>query len=365
MSFLSNSPSKPEDSSTSSLDNNYFRDQEDQTSSPDTIDNLANTTKPPPGLSDKKVRERFNFLIESTKKARIFYEADKTLDTEDRVELSKAYRNEMYSQYGGGLAGLVFGIQLPKVVCKYLGKPYKPAYSTLTALVTVVIGYSAAVRLTHQYNLSKYQGNKRYTDILKSTEGYPPIIGYAYYQETIRRPDSTFPDPSKFDWTKYPAFPLVLTSYSWYRKDIKGLEENTPSMPYRRPIREGDSTRVPQTNFDKDEASQLTKTRPAITELSSDSQAEQSHSEQISAWERIRLQNQGKPFHFEPQHPQPPHTKEQLKAEYGDAFDFEEKSTDSSPSSRPTTKIEPSYNRNPETSDTVFQDPYSSSSKDI
>lgn len=361
MSF-SRIPSKPEDSSNSSLGDDYFRDPENPTSSPDAIDNLANTPKPPPELSSEKVKERYKYLIQTTNKARIFYEADKTLDREDRVELSNAYRNEMYSQYVGGLAGLVAGIQLPKVICKYLGKPYKPAYSTLTAVVTVMVGYGAAVQMTHQYNLSKYQGNRRFTDILKSTDGYPPIIGYTYYQETIRRPDSTFPDPSKFDWTKYPAFPLVLTSYGWYRKEIKGLEETTPSMPYRRPAnRGGDATRVPHTNFDKDETSELTKTQAAALELPSDQQAAKSHSE-LSTWERIRLQNQGKPFQFEPQHPQPPHTIEQLKEEYGDAFDLEEKSTDSPSSPQPTPRIQSSYNTKPESSEPVFQDPYSSSS---
>lgn len=82
----------------------------------------------------------------------------------------------MYSQYIGSFAGLAFGISLPKFVCKAMGKPYKPSYSTLTALVTVVAGYSIAERMAYSYNINKFQGNRKYTQILNLLMDFLPFL---------------------------------------------------------------------------------------------------------------------------------------------------------------------------------------------
>lgn len=272
-------------------------------------DDLASTPQPPPDQRDEATRKRYEMLRENAAKARKFYEADRTLDQEDRVTLFKAYRSHMFSQYGGALVGLAVGITAPRYFCKYFGRTYKPAYSTLTGVVTVIAGYGFAERIAYDYNLQKYQGNKKYTTILKSTDKYPPIIGYAYYQETFRRPDSTFPDPSKIDWTRYPSFPLILTAFNWYRSDVKGITDPTAPLTYQRGRSTGNAptAQVPHTDFDTGAAQgDETQIRASGAELDSDYDAAKSHAEPTT-WEKIREQNKNKKFQWEPQQVQPAH----------------------------------------------------------
>lgn len=284
------------------IDNNSF----DAPSAAGPVDELANTPFPPPGLDPKKAAVQLQFLKTMTKTARKFYEADKTLTQEDRVALHKAFRFQMFSQYIGAAAGLVVGLSGPKMLCKYLKKPYKPRYSTFATLVTVLLGYSAAESYGYRRNVAKYAGDQRYVDIFQSLEWYPPLIGFTYYQETIRRPESTFPDPAKFDWIKYPAFPIVLTMSHMYRVDIKGMDGKyqppkvysacTKTAPEQQQQHqpEGDVGRVDNTPsfIDSHESENL-----GSAGVNPASEASGS-----SSWDKIRSEHAG-PFVFEPQHP--------------------------------------------------------------
>lgn len=324
-------------------------------SSPETgennIDDLANTPQPPPELRNEQTIQKYEFYRKNAHEARIFYEVDRTLDQEDRVALFKAFRLQMYSQYVGAFVGLAAGLTLPKYVCKYINRPYKPSYSTLTGVVTVVAGYSVAERMSCNYNMTRYQGNNRYHTIIKSMSQFPPVIGYAYYQETIRRPDSTFPDPSKFDWNRYPSFPLVLTSYGWYRKDIKGISETAPPRGYQRP---GQTTSVPHTQFGETSTEgESTKVQPSGHDFSTDTQSEKRHSEPTT-WEKIRAQNQGKRFEWEPQHQQHAHLDplEQQQQKSSQNSNFYGSKTNENSSSKPQ------FSNSPSESQDFFDDPY-------
>ncbi|KAF5095567.1 hypothetical protein D0Z00_003082 [Geotrichum galactomycetum] len=278
----------------------------DASSTAGPVDELANTPFPPPGLDPKKAAVQLQFLQTMTKTARKFYEADKTLTQEDRVALHKAFRFQMFSQYIGAAAGLIVGLSGPKMLCKYLKKPYKPSYSTFATLVTVLVGYSAAESYGYRRNVAKYASNQRYIDIFQSLEWYPPLIGFTYYQETIRRPESTFPDPAKFDWVKYPAFPIVLTMSHMYRVDIKGLDSKyQPPKAYT-------TTRTAPEQHQHQQEEEISKTgyNSSFTEsqepASSDNDSFNPRSETSggSAWDKIRSEHTG-PFTFEPQHPHP------------------------------------------------------------
>ncbi|KAF5092376.1 hypothetical protein D0Z03_002895 [Geotrichum reessii] len=284
------------------VDNNNF----DAGNSLSSVDELANTPFPPPGLDAKKAAVQLKFLQTMTKTARKFYEADKTLTQEDRVALHKAFRFQMFSQYIGAAAGFIVGLSGPKFLCKQLKKPYKPSYSTFATLITVLVGYSAAESFGYRRNIAKYEGNKRYVDIFQSLEWYPPLIGYTYYQETIRRPDSTFPDPSKFDWVKYPAFPIVLTMSHKYNIDIKGMDgkyqapkaySNVPSdVPeYKHEHNINNAGYNPSYGTGSTDNQEPTSSVRYTTGTSSETSGG-------SAWDRIRSEHTG-PFMFEPQHP--------------------------------------------------------------
>lgn len=278
----------------------------DNTSDPDSAapgfdgDELVNTNFPPPGMDPKKAAEQLAYMKEMTKKARSFYEADHLLDQEDRVTMFKAYRYQMFAQYGGAAVGMAAGIIAPKYVCQLLKKPYKPAYSTFSGLITVLVGYSLAERLAYHQNLKAYQGNSKYSAVFKAVDGYPPLIGYSYYQETVRRPESSFPDPAKFDWAKYPSFPLVLAFFGRYRTEIKGIEPGNYQTPqgYR-------SSKTPHTTYSQGpNVDDGTRKMPTSMELPTDSQADRAHNPpEETSWDRIRAQNQAKPFQWEPQHP--------------------------------------------------------------
>lgn len=267
---------------------------------------LVNTNFPPPGMDPKRAAEQLEYMKGMTKTARLFYESDRLLDQEDRVTLYKAFRYQMFAQYGGATLGLVVGLVGPKYVCKYLGRAYKPSYSTLTGLVTVLAGYNLAGKLAQQQNLHAYEGNSKYTNVFKSLAGFPPLIGYGYYQETVRRPDSSFPDPAKFDWGRYPAFPLVLAFFGRYRTDIKGLDANySPPQGYRNP---GALKETPHTTYSqKENLDDGTRKIPSGLDFPSDRQADIGHQPKSeSAWDRIRAENPGK-FQWEPQHTPHPH----------------------------------------------------------
>lgn len=290
-------------------------DPEDPSLNEGSLDDLASTPQPPPEALDEKTKLRFAFYRETAAQARKFYETDRTLDREDRANLVKAYRTEMFSQYGGAIAGLALGLVAPKHICKFIGRTYKPSYSTLTGVVTVILGYNVAARVAHDYNLQKMQGNERYLTVLKSTGNFPPVIGYSYFQETLRRPDSTLPDPSKIDWSRYPAFPLILTTFNWYRNDIKGISESAAPIAYQRGRMSGDAptAQVPHTDFGSSSnssnsvsSSETTKINPSGFDFDSDSEAQKSHSEPTT-WEKIREQNKDKKFKWQPQQLQPPH----------------------------------------------------------
>lgn len=269
------------------------------------IDELANTNFPPPGMNPKRAAEQLAYMKTMTRNARQFYEADRLLDQEDRVTLFKAFRYQMFSQYVGAAVGLVVGITSPKYICKYLNKPYKPLYSTFSGLVTVLAGYSIAEQAAYQHNLRTHQGNSKYLNVFKSIEKFPPLIGYAYYQETIRRPDSTFPDPSKFDWSRYPAFPLTLAMFGRYRADVKGIEPGVYTTPQGyRGISRSQST-TPHTTYSQESSiDDGTKNNSSVLDLPSDEQASRAHQPPgHSTWDKIRAENNSKPFQWEPQHP--------------------------------------------------------------
>lgn len=288
----------------------------DSLSSGANIDELANTNFPPPGMDPKKAAEQLEYMKVMTKQARKFYEADRLLDQEDRVALFKAFRYQMYSQYVGAVVGLVVGIVSPRYVCKYMNRTYKPVYSTLTGLVTVLVGYSTAENLAYQQNLQAYQGNSKYLNVFKSMDKFPPLIGYSYYQETIRRPESTFPDPSKFDWARYPAFPLTLALFGRYRTDIKGIEPGNYQTPqgYRNPAA---LKTTPHTTYSQDSSvDDGTKNVSAGLDFSTDTQAHKSHQPVTSStWDKIRAENSSKTFQWEPQHTPHPRSSEQKSSQ--------------------------------------------------
>lgn len=287
----------------SSFSDEQFADSSSASSS-GVPDDLANTPQPPPELRNEQTRQRYEFYRENARRARKFYEADKTFDQEDRVTLLKAFRVQMYSQYVGSFAGLVLGIALPKFVCKAIGRTYKPSYSTLTAFATIIPSYWIAERASYNYNINRFQGNRRYIEVFESTNGFPPVLGYSYYQETVRRPDSSFPDPSKFDWNRYPSFPLVLTTWSWYKKDIKGITESSAPTPYRRPG--STATTVPHTDYGDDASGESTTVNASGFDLPTDTQTEDAN-KAPSTWDLIRSQNTAKTFQWEPQHQQHSH----------------------------------------------------------
>lgn len=290
--------SNPESSST-------FSDSESLSSS-DTgfsngeVDDLASTSKSPQGISEEMAQQRLSFFRENAAKARLFYEADRTLEHEDRTHLFNAYRLQMFSQYGGALAGLAAGVTAPRYICGFAGVPFKLAYSSIGGLIGVLAGYSMSERAAYNYSVQKYQSNQRYLTILKSTKGAPPVIGYTYYQETLKRPDSTLPDPSKIDWNKYPAFPLVLVAFGWYRSDIKGLPETGRSIPYQQTRTNGNTTDTasPRTGLDNNEDQSVF--NPSGYGVDTDSQSQQQNSGP-STWDMIRQQNKNKPFKWETQ----------------------------------------------------------------
>lgn len=196
----------------------------------------------------------------------------------------------MFSQYGGALAGLAAGVTAPRYICGFAGVPFKLAYSSIGGLIGVLAGYSMSERAAYNYSVQKYQSNQRYLTILKSTKGAPPVIGYTYYQETLKRPDSTLPDPSKIDWNKYPAFPLVLVAFGWYRSDIKGLPETGRSIPYQQTRTNGNTTDTasPRTGLDNNEDQSVF--NPSGYGVDTDSQSQQQNSGP-STWDMIRQQN--------------------------------------------------------------------------
>lgn len=180
---------------------------------------LANTPFPPPGTDPKQAAAQLAFLKTMTHEARVFYEADRYLGHEDRVNIYKAFRHQMYSQYIGAGVGLAVGIQAPRWICRYLGRAWPKHYSSLTGLLAFVAGYSGAERWSVRRSQAKYRANERYTTVLTTLQKYPPVVGYSYYMETVSRPDSRLPDPSRFDWLRYPPFPIVLTTFRIYNED--------------------------------------------------------------------------------------------------------------------------------------------------
>lgn len=287
-------------SSSSSSDDAQWSD-----SSAAPIDNLASTTFPPPGMDPSKVPAHREYLTKMTESARNFYEADKELSKDDRAVLGKAFRNQLFGQHIGGGLGLVIGIFTPRYLCKYLNKPYKGSYSVWTALVTVISGYSIGQQAVYQSNTSKYSGNKNYITALSSLKGYPPLLGYSYYQETARNEDSRMPDPSTLDWNRFPPFPLVLTVTRAYRLTPDGMtpvfKTSTSTSATSNSSGPYDSLSEPNDNSDS----------PAPSGT--------------STWDRIRAQNSG-PLRWESQHPEAAsHTK--IPPPSNDSFDdpFEEK----------------------------------------
>lgn len=263
-------------------------------STTETGNELANTPFPPPGMDPRKAAAQLALLKGMTRNARIFYEADKDLTREDRNELFAAFRTQMYAQYIGAGIGLAIGIQGPKYLCKYLGRPYRSAYSTVGCFVSLVVSYSAAERWALARSWKRFEGNERYRDILRSVDRYPPIIGYTYYNETRARPASAFPDPSLFNWIKYPPFPIVLTTFTTYNMELKG-QNNQVNQPGE--IQE----RVPTESQERIPA-RFPEPRPVpVLERQQPTQPVQSST---SAWDRIRSENANKPFKWEPQHPQ-------------------------------------------------------------
>lgn len=247
---------------------------------------LANTPFPPPGTDPRKAAVQLALLKGMTRNARIFYEADKDLTREDRNELFAAFRTQMFAQYIGAGIGLAAGISGPKYVCKYLGRPYRSAYSTVGCLVSLVVSYSAAERWAVARSWKRFEGNERYREILRSVERYPPIIGYTYYNETRVRPASAFPDPSLFNWVKYPPFPIVLTTFTTYNIELKG---------------QGSPTNLPVEEVERGSAG-FPEPRPVP--VLDRPQPVQAADSSTSAWDRIRSENTNKPFKWEPQHPQ-------------------------------------------------------------
>lgn len=289
-------------------------------------DDLANTTLPKSPADPARAQAQVAYMREMANNARAFYEADKELDKEDRVKLFKAYRYQTFGQYGGALLGLAIGLVAPKYVCRYLGRPYKASYSSLTSLVTVLTGYNVAGKTALQHNLSAYEGNRNYTTIINSMKDFPPYFGYGYYQETSRHPDSAFPDPALFDWSKYPAFPLVLAFYSRYKVDIKGISAANPGRQApgaAQGIPSAMTPTTPHTTYSQDSnLDDGTRMQSSGNSFYSDSAAHQDHQPQTgSAWDRIRAQNQGS-FEWEPQqvpHQAPPQPE---KASSDDPFDL-------------------------------------------
>lgn len=265
---------------------------------------LANTKFPPPGMDPQLAAVRLAYLKETTKKARMFYEADRLLTQEDRVILFKEFQYEMFSQFVGGAVGAAIGISVgivaPRHICKYLGRAYKPSYSQYGRIFTAVGGYSVGENIGYHQNLSAYQGNTKYLNVLKAVEYAPPLLGYEYYQETIRRPESAFPDPSKLDWTKYPAFPFTLAFFEQYKKDVKGIE---PSYSRVQPAQNNQTPqghkRPTDSSIDDDGSTSATSFSGDL-EFSSDLQAGKAH-QQTSSWDQIREGNGGKQFQWEPQ----------------------------------------------------------------
>lgn len=279
-------------------------------------DNLASTPEPPEDILDPKARARYEMYRITAANARRFYDVDRTLDHHDRENLYKAYRLQMFSQYGGAVVGLVAGVMAPKYICRFIGTKYKPFYSSLSGFFSIFLGYNLAQRIAYNLDLRKYQNNDRYLTILKSTKGFPPVIGYAYFLETMRRPDSTMPDPSRIDWTRYPPFPLVLTTVNWYRGDIKGIWGSETPWTYNGPNQ--DSSSHPNNYGIAAGVEHSPDNRPVDANFGFDPNVDKSHSGEARTWEEIRNQKGDRKPKWQSQQVQFPHpdsSDAQLKSE--------------------------------------------------
>lgn len=318
---MSSWPSSSEDSSRGDSDawstysdsNSNYKSSSTPSSTATSVAGVAKdelrNTKFPPEMSPDRVQAHMALLQKTTANARQFYEIDRTLEYQDRVNLYKAFQHQMFSEYFGAGLGLATGYQGPKWICKWLNKPWKQHYSSMGCLIMFVVGYTTVEKLSVVRTQMKYADNEKYMRILKPLQQFPPVLGYTYYRETKENPGSKFPDPSELNWAKYPMFPVALTAFRTWQEDetVKSGRAHAPSesgtkakpespYPTRFP-RDSESIIIDDGNDNGSNGSWGDSTWSTqersypYSDSKSNNSPQQQQQPSMSSWDRIRAQN--------------------------------------------------------------------------
>lgn len=181
-----------------------------------TLDDFANSTFPPREQRSEAAQHRYELLRASAHSARVFYDADQPLNTQDRTALAEVFATQKLLQKGTITALILAGFVLPGVARRAL-RVWRPRWwhTGVAALATLGGSYGATEYFCREYRWNwtlRAAQNAQYERVVRALHGIPASVGKAYYEQTARDPARVFPEPGTVDWNRSRGFPLELAT---------------------------------------------------------------------------------------------------------------------------------------------------------
>lgn len=146
-------------------------------------------------------------------RARQFYSYDSELNSQQRQELSTAFRILQSWPAMGSMGLLAVGIMLPRSAAKR-GFTSKMV-STRTASVGLgfigfIVGGKLGFKMANSRNIRTLEASENAKKAYEMLAVYPAQLGFAYYRATSHNSSVIMPNPDRVDWSKEAPFPFNL-----------------------------------------------------------------------------------------------------------------------------------------------------------
>lgn len=224
-----------------------------------------------------------------------FYEVDRPLSSEQRVQLSSAFQSQQWAIPTGALSLLTLGILGPRYAAKYkyIARPVTQTrmLSAFFGLFGFVIGGRIGYVSMYRHNRNKFDDSSNPQRAFELLANYPPQIGYAYYRTTARDPAYVMKDPGAIDWKREPPFPMNLVRSTMMANRGPGGAQR-PQFPNNNGQQQQPEQYASYANEQPPEPS-FYEVRENAGGGSESVQADSTET-YASSWDRIRAQNQSR-----------------------------------------------------------------------